>query len=498
MNITNFKYVLPALGMTTALNAVANEHKNVQSTEQPNILFVLLDDLAYDAIENSGRYPFLKTPNINKLQEKGTTLNNYFCTMSLSSPGRACLLTGVYPHKHGVTQNHPRVDADWATYNPVSSFLQKAGYETAHIGKIHMSLKANKDQIRPGYDYWLSFRGQGEYYNNTLNENGHEFKEPGYITDVLTDYAKDWLTDKRKAKDKPFFLCLWHKAVHGPFTAAKRHKGCYQQEMLPEPPNGNGCETFEGKPEWQKRKKTHYKIGDNDPEWNPDFKEPKNILETLRAVDESLGEMMKTLKKLGKDKNTIIIFSSDNGYFMGEHGFWDKRISYDECLRIPMIIYNPMAKNAPKEIDEMCINVDIMPTLLDYAGIKIPKYVQGMSLRPLLDGKKVEKWRHSFLFEYYVDDEYPYAGPTQLAVRTDRYKYVDALPFEEMDELYDLQKDPGEMHNLINNPDYAIVVEAMKRELEKLKIETEFTYDRDWWLRREIPKHKKKYPTLIR
>lgn len=485
----NFKknHLLPLLGLTITANAVAS------GSEKPNVLFVLLDDLAYDAIESSNRYPFLKTPNISKLQRMGTTFSNYFCTMSLSSPSRACFLTGVYPHKHGVTQNHHKVEPDWKTYPPMSSYLQQAGYETALIGKIHMSARWGADQIRPGFDYWLSFRGQGDYFKNTFNENGVELEKAGYITDVLTDYAKEWLTLKRKDANKPFFLCLWHKAVHEPFFAAPRHKDCFSDELLPQPPHKNGCDTFENKPEWQRYKKTFYKIWDNDPQWNPNFEPPKAILETLLSVDDSMGEMMELLEKLGVAKNTLVIFTSDNGYLMGEHGFWDKRISYDECMRIPMIIYDPTTPNAPANVPQMCLNIDMMPTLLEYAGIPIPSHVQGRSMKPFLEKKKGVAWRDSFLFEYYVDDEYPYAGPSQLAVRTVRYKYVDALPVDQMDELYDLERDPGEMNNLINDSLHDDVVKQMQRELERLKIETGYTYDRDFWLRRELPKYNKQY-----
>lgn len=470
-------------------NPALQSHKEVK---HPNMVFILLDDLAFDAIEGSGRYPFLKTPNINRLQQEGVDFRNFFCTMSLSSPSRACFLTGVYPHKHGVTQNNEKVDADWQTYPPYSAFLQQVGYQSAFIGKMHQAALWGKEQVRPGFDYWLGFRHQGAYFKNTFNENGNEFEQEGYITDLLTDYATSWLKDKRD-KSKPFSLCLWHKAVHGPFEAAPRHKGCYRNESLPLPPNGNGVETFEGKPDWQKYKKTFYKIWDNDPAWNPNFREPKDILETLLSVDESIGRVLQTLEELGELENTLIIFSSDNGYFMGEHGYWDKRISYDECLRIPLVIRFPQQRFAGNVVDRMCLNIDIAPTLLELAGISVPEYMQGRSLLPLLKNQAVENWRKSFLFEYFVDDAYPYAGPTQLTVRTERYKLVDCLPENEFDELYDLKRDPGEMKNLISIPRYVKIVKKLRFELERLKKETGFNPDRDFWLRTQAPLWDAKY-----
>lgn len=457
----------------------------ISQENRPNVLFILLDDLAYDAIGNSGRYPFLITPNIQRLQNEGVTFSNFFCTMSLSSPSRACFLTGVYPHLHGVTQNDKRVDPDWEKYKPYTQLLQSVGYESAFIGKMHNAELWGKDQVRPGFDYWLGFRGQGDYFDNVLNENGNEFREKGYITEILTKYATDWLTKKRDKK-KPFSLCLWHKAVHAPFKPAPKFLGIYANDSLPLPPKGNGVERFEGKPEWQKYKKTFYKIWEQDPEWNPHFKEPIYILETLLAVDESIGKMLEVLSETGELENTIVIFSSDNGYFMGEHGFWDKRISYEECLRIPMIIRFPKMFKPNTNISSMCLNIDIAPTLLEMAGARIPDYMQGKSLLPFLKKKRV-KWRESFLFEYYVDDAYPYAGPTQLAIRTDRYKLVDCFLPEDIDELYDLKNDPGEMINLIGKSQFGKIERKMRQELEHLKIELKFNPDRDFRLRTQIP-----------
>lgn len=456
-----------------------------KAPDHPNVLFILLDDLAYDAIESSGRYPFLETPNISRLQREGATFTNFFCTMSLSSPSRACFLTGVYPHMHGVTQNDTRVDPLWETYAPYTQLLQRQGYQTAFIGKMHNAELWSEEQIRPGFDYWLGFRGQGDYFNPVLNDNGREFRAEGYITDLLTEYACDWLTEKRD-QNTPFAMCLWHKAVHMPFKAAPRHAGCYTDRTLPLPPNGNGVEDYTGKPAWQRYKKSFDRIWKFDPEWNPHFKQPLDIMETLRAVDDSVGAVYRTLEETGELDNTIILFASDNGYFMGEHGYWDKRIAYEESMRIPMIVRYPHAISAGSHIEEICLNIDIAPTLLDMAGAEVPAYMQGRSLTPLFHGDTID-WRRSFLFEYFVDDAYPYAGPTMLAVRTERYKLVDSFLDDDIDELYDLQQDPGEMHNLIAEPLYDGLLHSLRRELERLKKETRFNSDRDFHLRIAAP-----------
>lgn len=467
-----------------------------EAPERPNVLFILLDDLAYDAIGSSGRYPFLETPNISRLQREGVTFSNFFCTMSLSSPSRACFLTGVYPHLHGVTQNDVRVDPLWDVYTPYPQLLQERGYETAFIGKMHNAELWGKEQIRPGFDYWLGFRGQGDYFNPVLNDNGREFRAEGYITDLLTDYACRWLTEERD-RSKPFAMCLWHKAVHMPFKAAPRHEGCYADQTLPLPPNGNGVEDYTGKPAWQKYKKSFDRIWEHDPEWNPHFEQPLDILETLRAVDESIGTLYATLERTGELDNTIILFASDNGYFMGEHGYWDKRIAYEESMRIPMIVRYPHAIAAGSRIDEMCLNIDIAPTLLEMSGTPVPDWMQGRSLVPLLRGDTTG-WRRSFLFEYFVDDAYPYAGPTMLAVRTDRYKLVDSFLEDDIDELYDLQEDPGEMRNLIAEPLYDSLRQALRTELERLKVELKFNPDRDFHLREAAPAWEAAHADILR
>ena len=467
-----------------------------QKTEKkPNFLFILVDDQPYDAVGFSNRYPFLKTPNIDKLAKEGVNIENFFVTQSICSPSRASFLTGTYPHIHGVNQNNKHVDPDWQNYAPYSAHLQNSGYETAHIGKIHMAWKRGKEHIRPGFDYWFSFIGQGQYFDPKVNDNGVEMKLKGYMTDILTDKTIDWLKNKRDP-NKPFSLNLWHKAVHERHLPAPRHKNLYKNEDLPTPPYDTHKETFKGKPEWLRRKTYGFKWNENDkiPDELPEITWPINkqkymqLLRSLIAVDESLGQVIKTLDEMGELENTVIIYSSDNGYFMGEHTFLDKRLAYENSMRVPMIIRYPKLITKNSIVKEQCLNIDIAPTILDLAGVKKPSYMQGESMVKLVSGKKDKSWRKSMLFEYYVDDAWPYAGPNQVAVRTNKYKLIDNFLEDDIDELYDLVNDPGEMKNLINDDNYNNVEKELREESIKLQKKYKYNPDRDWWLRTQVRK----------
>ena len=483
------RYIL-LIAILFSLNLLSQE-----TEKKPNFLFVLVDDQPYDAVGFSNRYPFLKTPNIDKLAKEGVNVKNFFVTQSICSPSRASFLTGTYPHIHGVNQNNKYVDPDWTNYAPFSTHLQKSGYETAHIGKIHMAWKRGKEHIRPGFDYWFSFIGQGQYFNPKVNDNGRETQIEGYMTDILTDKTVDWLVNKRDP-DKPFSLNLWHKAVHEKHLPAPRHEDLFQDDPLPEPPFDTHKETFKGKPEWLRRKTYGFKWNENDkiPEELPEITWPINkhkymqLLRSLIAVDESLGKLIKTLEEIGELENTVIIYSSDNGYFMGEHTFIDKRLAYENSMRVPMIIRYPKLISKSSVVDEQCLNIDIAPTILDLAGVNKPSYMQGESMLKLISGKKDKSWRKSMLFEYYVDDAWPYAGPNQVAVRTNEYKLIDNFLEDDIDELYDLKNDPGEMTNLINDSSYDLVEKELREESIKLQKQYNYNPDRDWWLRTQIKK----------
>lgn len=460
--------------------------------ERPNFVFFLVDDQPFDALQSEGRYPFLQTPNMQRLEKEGVKFARAFSTMSLCSPSRASFLTGVYPHVHGVNQNHHAIDPDWERFPAYPQLLQEAGYETAFVGKLHMAHRTGEAQVRPGYDYWLGFEGQGEYFDPVLNENGRDFRASGYMTDILTDYAIEWL-ETRRDPGKPFSLNLWHKAVHEPYLPPPRHADLYEGEVLPEPPYGTARETFRGKPEWQRIKQMDSRWREYVPveamperEWDENNPRFMALLKTLKAVDESLGRMLASLEKTGELDNTIIIFGSDNGYFMGEHTYWDKRIAYEPSMRIPLLMRLPGPAEDGRVIDELVVNIDLAPTLLEFAGARVPAHIQGRSLAPLLAGRTPQDWRRAILFQYYVDEAYPYAGPTLLAARSDRYKLVDNNLENDIDEFYDLAADPGEMVNLIAVPGMQDEIARHRRLLADLRKRYDYNPERDWWLDRVL------------
>ena len=488
MKITNVFVLVLIVISTSVLNGQIKQETN--KLKQPNFLFVLVDDQPFDAVGFSGRYPFLKTPNIDRLKKEGVNVENFFVTQSICSPSRASFLTGTYPHIHGVNQNNRYVDPKWDEFAPYSSHLQTSGYQTAHVGKIHMAHLKGEAHIRPGFDYWFSFIGQGVYFDPQVNDNGQEYQEKGYMTDILTDKAISWLKEQRDPS-KPFSLNLWHKAVHQPHLPAPRHTDLYLGEELPLPPYDTHKETFKGKPEWQRKKTFGFNWKNNLPipselpekDWPINYDRNMDLLRCLSAIDESLGKVLATLEEMGELENTVVIYSSDNGYFMGEHTFLDKRLAYENSMRVPMLIRYPKLIKKNTKIEEQCLNIDIAPTILDLAGIEKPSYMQGESMVNLLKGKNDNNWRKSILFEYYLDTYWPYAGPNQIAVRTERYKLVDAFLANDIDELYDLKKDPGEMNNLINDSGYDEIENDLREEAVKLKAQYKYNPNRDWWLK---------------
>jgi len=433
-----------------------------------NIIFILTDDQRWDAM-GCMDHPFLKTPNMDRIRNEGVLFKNAFVTTSLCSPSRASFLTGTYAHTHGVIGNWGR-EFDHEQTPSFPRVLKESGYETAYVGKWHMGRDA---EPRPGFDYWLSFRGQGIYTNPTLNENGREFKAEGYMTDLLTDYAVKYI---RKQREKPFCLYLSHKAVHGPFTPAPRHMNSYPDAEIPEPPNAG--DTFEGKPAWQRggiadpRQKDAVK--DVPESIQPKTYQPKapqrlGYLRALNAVDEGIGRIFQVLEEKGELDTTVIMFAGDNGYFHGEHGRGDKRLMYEESLRIPLIMRYPAAASGGSTVEQMVLNIDVGPTLLALAGVTAPKTMQGRSAVPLLKGN-VSGWRTSFLYEYWVDltDRIPH----MLGVRTDEWKLIRYPDIDDIDEMYNVKNDPYEMTNLALRASCADKHKQLNAELDRLMQET--------------------------
>jgi len=456
-------------------SCINRQNASNTNTSKPDIVFILIDDQAWNVLSKDGRYPFLKTPNLDQLSKEGLVFENAFVTTSLCSPSRASFMTGCYAHTNGVYINSHSDPDPGAPFLP--TVLQEAGYETAFLGKWHMKRGA---EPREGFDYWLSFDGQGEYIDPDLNENGRDFIEIGYMTDILTDYAVRWL---EKPREKPFCLFLWHKAVHGPFTPAPRDSAAFGDAMIPE--YENWYDDMEGKPEWMRRgwyygvhnkpwkdsegKPVPDKIEPNP--WDPKNPGVMNYLRAMLAVDESYGRIHKALKELDMLDSTVIVFSSDNGFFLGAHQRGDKRLMYEESIRIPLIIRYPEITEAGSRNSEIVLNIDIAPTLIEMAGAEVPGEMQGASLVPLLKNEAVG-WRESFLYEYF-QEAYAPGFVTMTGVRNKKYKYIEYPNLTgDINELYDLETDPGEMDNLISNPEYQSVKSEMIKELEKLKAET--------------------------
>jgi len=451
--------------------------QKINATDQarPDIVFILTDDQAWNVLGKDRRYTFMKTPNLDQLGREGMVFKNAFVTTSLCSPSRACFMTGTYAHTNGVYINEL---SDPDPNGPsLPKILQEAGYETAFLGKWHMKPGA---EPRKGFDYWLSFDGQGKYIDPPLNENGRDFTEKGYITDILTDYAVRWL---EKSREKPFCLFLWHKAVHAPFTPAPRDSSVFGDALIPE--YERWYHDMSDKPEWLRRgwyygvhnkvwKESKGKPVPDKIEPRPwDAKNPKwmNYLRAMLAVDKSYGRIRNTLENLEILDNTIIVFGSDNGSFLGAHQRGDKRLMYEESLRIPLIIRYPGIIDAGSSNADLVLNIDVAPTLIELAGAKVPDDMQGSSLVPLLKNE-VTAWRQSFIYEYF-QEAYAPGFVTITGLRNKKYKYIESPDMvNDINELYDLESDPGEMNNLINSPGHQLVRSEMETELKKLKVET--------------------------
>lgn len=443
----------------------------IPDSKPRNIVYILIDDLRYDAMGFMG-HPFLQTPHIDRLAREGVHCQNAFVTTALCSPSRASVLTGLYAHTHGVVDNNNPVRTDLVFF---PQYLQSAGYETAFMGKWHMG--GEHDDPQRGFDYWLSFRGQGVYWPKnpgtpnatTLNINGKRVPQKGYITDELSDYAVEWISQR---KEKPFFLYLSHKAAHAEFIPADRHKGKYQEAVvkLPET-HPDTPENYAGKPRWVKDQRNSWHGVDYPYHSDLDVREYyKRYCETILAVDDCVGRLIGQLEKQGILDSTLIVFMGDNGFLFGEHGLIDKRNAYEESMRVPLVMRCPELFKGGSKVAQVVANIDIAPTLLETAGLQPPGHLQGRSFLPLARGQEIP-WRDVFLYEYYWERNFPQT-PTIHALRGDQFKYIRYQGIWDTDELYDIQADPHETRNLIQETAHAGTVKQMNRQLFQLLKET--------------------------
>ncbi|MEO1983902.1 MAG: sulfatase [Fuerstiella sp.] len=433
-----------------------------------NVVFILIDDLRYDTF-GFMNHPFVETPNIDALAHKGVQFTNAFVTTSLCSPSRASFLTGQYMHNHKVVDNADRMPQETQTF---PQLLQQADYETAFIGKWHMG--GSSDAARPGFDHWVSFRGQGTYApeKQTLNVNGRQVPRTKYMTDELTDYSEEWLDDR--TGDQPFLLYLSHKGVHGLYDPAPRHRDRYKNAAVAVPATmANSVENYAGKPMW---------VHDQRNSWHgvefPYHGRAKQSLtemyrhycEMILSIDDSVGRVMKTLRNKGLDQETVVVFTSDGGHLWGEHGLIDKRCAYEESIRIPLLAYCPALIPADRQCSAVVANIDIAPTLLELAGVTPPQWMDGRSLVNLLqDPSAGDSHSTTLLYEYYWEPSFPQT-PTTFAVRGNQYKLIQYHGLWDTDELYDVVNDPLETKNLISEAGQQNRVAQLRRQLyEQLK-----------------------------
>jgi N-acetylglucosamine-6-sulfatase len=461
------------LGGGPASAAVAPVPKEVTVQRVPgvkprNVVFILTDDHRYDAMSFLG-HQFAQTPEMDALAREGVYCRNALVTTSLCSPSRASILTGLYTFRHRVIDNNRPIPPGTLFF---PQYLQKAGYATAFIGKWHMG--GESDDPQPGFDYWISFRGQGEYLppnpNYTLNVNGQRVKQQGYITDELTDYAIQWLSQQQPAQ-KPFFLYLSHKAVHANFTPAPRHEGRFQDKPFRRPETQAPAAKQTGtSPRWLRDQRNSWHGVDFPYHSALDIERYyKRYCETLSGVDDSIGRVMAQLRKMGIADETLVIYMGDNGFMFGEHGLIDKRVAYETSIRVPLLLRCPALFQGGTVITQAVANIDIAPTILAAAGIAAPPHLDGRSFLPLAQGRAIP-WREHFLYVYYWEKNFPQT-PTTFALRGDRYKYITYYGLWDADELYDLQKDPQETKNLLYEPQYQGVARDLESRLYTMMAE---------------------------
>lgn len=477
-------------------------------TNQPNIIFIISDDHAEQAISAYG-HGLNQTPNIDRLAKKGVRFTNATVTNSICAPSRAVILTGKHSHKNGLINNEVTFDGSQATF---PKLLKEAGYHTAIVGKWHLKSEPT------GFDQWMVLPGQGEYYNPDFRTSEGIIRIPGYVTDIITEKSLEWL-DNIKKQDKPFCLMVQHKAPHRNWMPAPEYLNQFDNTEIPVPDNffddysTRGRAAREQEMEIDKIMNRGYDLklttpgtddiikdgwGDSWDRMNPDqLKKWKNAyhdkneafnkaqpegkelalwkykrymqdyLSTIQSVDDGVGQILDYLDQSGLAENTIVVYTSDQGFYLGEHGWFDKRFMYEESLSTPLLMRYPKAVKQGWVCDKMVQNLDFAQTFLDYAGVEAPKEMQGMSMRPVLEQTGGE-WRDAIYYQYF---EYPgiHAVKRHYGISTERYKLIHFYFDNDEWEFYDLQNDPHEMNNRYADPEYATIIEDLKTRLTELR-----------------------------
>ena len=430
---------LVAAGLLALLAAAAPLRA---ADRKPNFLFIYTDDQRWDAMGavqreqgERARFPWFKSPNMDRLAAGGVRFRNAFATLSLCSPSRAAFLTGCYNHLNGVIDNHTPFPTNSVTH---ATLLRAAGYRTAYIGKWHMG---NQHGQRPGFDYSASFVGQGRYNDCPVEINGVATPTQGWIDDVTTGLAVDWM---KKNHDQPFSLVVGFKSPHSPRggrNLPERLRNLYAGETSRPVPNSTARAVF------------HPPVPGGESKPAPLSTNPVHLdyLRHIAGADENLGKLLDSLDTFGLTEDTVVVYSSDNGYYLGEHGLGDKRSIYEESLRIPMLVRYPRLFPKGQVLNELVLNVDLAPTWLELAGVTVPAEMQGRSWKALAAGQKPANWRQSFLAEYFYENG---GGdtPTLVGVRTANAKLVQYAGHPEWTEIFDLAVDPYELNNLAAQP----------------------------------------------
>lgn len=481
-SINAMAFSLSALSLSAATVPSTTTH----ATEgRPNILYIMSDDHSFQTI---GVYAsvlksYVKTPNIDRIAHEGVKMENCFVTNSISTPSRAAILTGQYSHHNQV---YTLADELPAGHPSLAKELQANGYQTAIIGKWHIGTQPE------GFDFYSVMPGQGKYENPGFMETGlpfdvkHAIRTQGYCTDVITDKCIDWM--EKTDKNKPFFLMCHFKAPHTPFTPAERHRDLYKDVTFPEP--DNLYENLDNRPIL---KSVHNKVAGNRfaNKQLPKAERVKDAyqeyirtyLSCIAGIDENVGRLLHYLEEKGELDNTLIIYTSDQGFFMGEHGLTDKRLMYEEALRMPLLIRYPAQIAGKSSCKTFVQNIDFAPTLLEYAGIPTPDYMDGRSFCASLSGTPAPDARKTAYYRYWMNFK-GYNIPAHYGLRTDRYKLIyfygqscgtkgsiDKPDFHPVWEFYDLQKDPKEMKNQYGNKKYQTVIDELKRTLKETQKE---------------------------
>jgi arylsulfatase A-like enzyme len=478
-----------------------------QTATKPNIIFIFSDDHAYQAIGAYGN-KYAKTPNIDRLAREGALLTNNLVTNSICGPSRATLLTGKYSHKNGYKRNdNTRFDTNQTLF---PELLQQNGYQTAWIGKMHLN------SLPKGFDYWNILPGQGSYYNpDFISQPNDTTRYNGYVSDVITQFSTGWL--EKRDESKPFFLIVGHKATHREWLPDLQDLGAYDEVDFPLP--ANFYDDYQGRtaakdqdmtiektmrlqqdlkvnvnyekdwiynrfsPEQQKVFKAYYDKISKEPEakkltgkalteWKYQ-RYIKDYLSTANSLDRNIGKLLDYLDKTGLAKNTVVIYASDQGFYMGEHGWFDKRFIYEESLKTPFVIRYPGVVKPGSKIDQLVLNIDWAPTVLHIAGTKVPADIQGKSFLPLLQSTPTTAktpWRKDAYYHYYEFPEPHHVHP-HFGIRTERYKLAYFYGGADSWELYDLSKDPSEMKNIYGQADKNKIVAELKTRLKQSMVQ---------------------------